>query len=48
MDRILGIGINIKFWKSKLGLENKCNVQRIQIKYKTYVSYKHNINVLFI
>jgi len=48
MNKILGTGINIKFLKLKLGLEIKCNVQRIQIKYKTYVSYKHNINVLFI
>jgi len=34
---ILEIRINIKFWKSKLGLEIKCNAQWIQIKYKTYI-----------
>jgi len=49
MDEILGIKINIKFWKSKLGLEFKYNAQWIQIKYKTYiVLYRHNINLLFI
>jgi len=48
MDKILGTGINIKFWKSKLGLKIKCNVQWIQIKYDIYVSYKRNINLLFI
>jgi len=29
MDEILGTKINIKFWKSKLGLEIKCNAQWI-------------------
>jgi len=27
MDKILGTRINIKFWKSKLGLEVKHNTQ---------------------
>jgi len=36
MDEILGTRINIKFWKSKLGLEIKFNVQWIQIRYMCY------------
>jgi len=40
---ILGIRINIKFWKSKLGLEIKRNAQWIQIKYKTYMCHTDTI-----
>jgi len=36
MDETLRTKINIKFWRSKLGLEIKRNSQWIQIKYKTY------------
>jgi len=52
MNEILGTRINIKFCKSKLGLEiNKINVTHsgYNKKYKIYyVSYRHNINLLFI
>jgi len=43
MDEILGIRINIKFWKSKLRLEARRNTQWIQIKYKTYMCHRDTI-----
>jgi len=47
MDEILGTKTNIKFWESKLGVEIKRNAQWIQKKYKTHISCRYNINLLF-
>jgi len=41
MDEILGTKINIKFWKSKLGVEIKHTMDKI--KYKTYMYHTGTI-----
>jgi len=46
MDEILKTKINIKFWKSKLGLEIKRNAIDTNKIQDIYVSYRHNINLL--